>query len=235
MNGPTDRRGVLKGGLVAGAALALPGSGLATPAFAVPATASPLAPYQRRVVEIAAREKDRVASHLWRADTVGVADYALPSWRPRLHIVNLEDGSVRSLLTAHGRGSDREHDGWLKHFSNVPGSLATSRGAYLTAEWYTGRYGTSVRLLGLDEDNHTALERAIVMHSAWYVEPTMLDSWGKLGRSEGCFALSSTDFNEALYRLSGGRLLFADRIGEPGPAPADPGAPLPTLASGIDS
>ncbi|MFD1958743.1 murein L,D-transpeptidase catalytic domain-containing protein [Novosphingobium panipatense] len=52
------------------------------------------------------------------------------------------------------------------------------------------------------------------MHPAWYVDPTMIEKWGKLGRSEGCFAMSNADFNEALWHLSGGRLLFADRIGE---------------------
>jgi hypothetical protein len=40
----------------------------------------------------------------------------------------------------------------------------------------------------------------------------MIDKWGKIGRSEGCFAMSFADFNEALWHLSGGRLLYADRI-----------------------
>ena len=119
-----------------------------------------------------------------------------------------------TFLVAHGRGSDPGHSGWLQSFSNVPGSEATSRGAYLTAEWYKGKYGTSIRLVGLDQDNSMALPRAIVMHPAWYVDPTMVEKWGKLGRSEGCFAMSPSDFNEALWHISGGRLLFADRIGE---------------------
>ena len=42
----------------------------------------------------------------------------------------------------------------------------------------------------------------------------MIAKYGKLGRSEGCFAMAPSDFNEALWNLSGGRLLFADRIGE---------------------
>ena len=33
---------------------------------------------------------------------------------------------------------------------------------------------------------------AIVMHSAPYAAPDMLGKWGKLGRSDGCFALAST-------------------------------------------
>ena len=98
--------------------------------------------------------------------------------------------------------------------SVTSGSEATSRGAYLTCEWYKGKYGTSIRLVGLDTDNSHALERAIVMHPAWYVDATMISKWGKIGRSEGCFAMAPEDFNEALLHLSGGRLLFADRIGE---------------------
>ena len=122
--------------------------------------------------------------------------------------------SPRARPIAPGRGSDPEHDGWLKSFSNGVGSEATSRGAYLTGSWYDGKYGTSVRLTGLDADNSNAFDRAIVMHPAWYAAPDMLSKWGKLGRSEGCFAMAPEQFNEALWRLAGGRLLYADRIGE---------------------
>jgi hypothetical protein len=212
------RRDILTGGLATGAALVLPARAFAEQAAAAlpaqPATVSGLTPYERTILDIAARERGRAGAKLWRGDVVGVADYGMPSWKPRLHFANLEAGTVRSFLTAHGRGSDPEHDGWLKNFSNVPGSEATSRGAYLTCEWYKGKYGTSIRLVGLDSDNSLALDRAIVMHSAWYVDQTMIDRWGKIGRSEGCFAMSPADFNEALWRMSGGRLLYADRIGD---------------------
>ena len=57
-----------------------------------------------------------------------------------------------------------------------------------------------------------ALDRAIVMHPATYASPTWISKQGKLGRSEGCFAMAPDQFNEALWHLSGGRLLFADRI-----------------------
>ncbi len=171
-----------------------------------------LSAYERRLGEIARRERDKAGSKLWRTDLVGIADYARPSSLPRLHFVNMESGMVRSFLVAHGRGSDPQHDGWLKYFSNGFGSEATSRGAYLTCEWYKGKYGTSIRLEGMDADNSNALDRAIVMHPAAYVDASMIEKWGKIGRSEGCFAMSQTDFNEALWHLSGGRLLYADRI-----------------------
>lgn len=219
------RRAVLMGGLAAGASLALPARVLAAETTSVNtgsagATAGyglngyVRTPYERRILEVAARQVQRVGNTLWRTDLVGIADFAQPSWKPRLHFANLENGTVRSFLLAHGRGSDPSHSGWLQSFSNLPGSEATSRGAFLTCEWYQGKYGTSIRLKGLDADNSAALERAIVMHPAWYVDATMIAKWGKIGRSEGCFAMAPEDFNEALIHLSGGRLLFSDRIGE---------------------
>lgn len=200
-----DRRTLLKGAAAAGAALAVPSKTFAQ-AYAP-------TEQHRKILDVAKREMSRVEGQLWRTDIVGVADFGLPSSLPRLHFANLVSGEVRSFLVAHGRGSDPEHDGFLKWFSNVPGSEATSRGAYITYEWYNGKYGTSIRLGGADPDNSNALERAIVMHPAWYAAPDMLEKWGKLGRSEGCFAMAPDDFNEALWHLSGGRLLFADRLG----------------------
>lgn len=167
----------------------------------------------RRVLELAKEQVERHRASLWRTDIVGIADFAMPSSLPRFHFANLERGEVRSFLVAHGRGSDPEHDGFLKTFSNEVGSLATSRGAYVSYEWYKGKYGTSIRLGGLSQENSNALDRAIVLHPAWYANPDMLDKWGKLGRSDGCLAMSEADFNEALWHLSGGRLIYADRLG----------------------
>jgi len=205
-----DRRDLLKAGGAACAALALPAR--------VFAQASPLSENERRILDVAKREVERAGSVLWRRDIAGVADFGLPSSLPRLHFANLEAGSVRSFLVAHGTGSDPDHSGYLQNFSNAVGSNATSRGAYVTWEWYRGKYGTSVRLGGLDPDNSNALPRAIVMHSAWYAEPGMVAKWGKLGRSNGCFAMAPEDFNEALWHLSGGRLLYADKLGIGAPA-----------------
>lgn len=202
---------MLLGSAAVGASLCWPARAAAP---SVPATVSTLTPYERRVVDVAIAQRNRVATRLWQKDVVGIADFALPSWKPRMHLVSMESGAVRSFLLAHGKGSDPEHDGWLKHFSNEPGSEATSRGAFRTDEWYMGKYGVSLRVAGLDADNATALERLIVIHPAWYAEADMVGKWGKLGRSQGCFALGHRDYADTLQTLYGGRLLYADRIGE---------------------
>ncbi|MFM5885548.1 MAG: murein L,D-transpeptidase catalytic domain-containing protein [Novosphingobium sp.] len=228
-----DRRSILRGTLASGALLALPGRALAQSvtdqfdqvfgAVTDPAVVEPVHPmlpvvappnplYDARLREIAKRELERAGATAWRHDLVGIADFARPSPLPRLHFVHLEKGEIRSFFVSHGRGSDPEHSGFLQTFSNGVGSEATSRGAYLTCEWYKGKYGTSIRLEGLDQDNSNALDRAIVMHPAAYAADDMIQKFCKLGRSEGCFAMGPEHFNEALWHLSGGRLLYADRI-----------------------
>jgi len=125
--------------------------------------------------------------------------------------VNLADGSVRSHLVAHGRGSDPSHTGWLERFSNETHSNATSAGAYRTGSLYAGAHGHSMRLEGLDPTNNNALSRAIVVHGAWYVNERMIGDFGMLGRSEGCFAVADSSLPEIMARLGPGRLIYAGK------------------------
>lgn len=194
-----DRRSLLMGSLASAAMLALPGR----------ASATVDAP---RLLSIARRELDRHKGWIWLRDKVGIVDFNLPSRDPRLFIVDMVAGSVEPFYTTHGRGSDPEHDGWLKSFSNVPESNASSRGAYATGAYYEGRHGLSMRLKGLEADNVTAEDRAIVVHGAWYANPDVIPTQGKLGRSEGCFALPQDKLGQVIAKLGNGRLLFADRL-----------------------
>jgi hypothetical protein len=164
------------------------------------------------VVAAARAGLERAGGAVAHRDLVGVADFAQPSRLPRFHLVDLAGGKVETLLVAHGRGSDPAHTGWLRSFSNRPGSAATSQGHYLTGGYYIGHHGRSMRLQGLDATNDNAEERAIVVHAAWYVGPEMVRERGMLGRSEGCFAVSQSDLPKVLDRLGPGRLLVATRL-----------------------
>ena len=194
-----SRRGLLAGGVAVGAVL------LSHPARAVgtpdSATARALAAMQRH------------RDHIAHVDRIGVVDFARASHQPRLLIVDLNQGSTTEYLVAHGRGSDLEHTGWATRFSNQPGSFASSAGAYATSDLYVGAHGHSMRLSGLDDCNSNAEARALVIHAAWYVSAAMARATGKLGRSEGCFALSETDLGAVLQQLGPGRLLYADGAG----------------------
>jgi len=218
MSFPMNRRTFLATSAAAAGAATLP--------VRVAAQASGLTARDTAILDIARREIARAGDVLWRRDIAGIADFGVHSAIPRFHFANVENGTVRSFLVSHGTGSDPEHDGWLNTFSNVPESNATSRGAYVSWEWYVGRYGTSIRLGGLDADNSNTLDRLIVMHPAEYATAEHVERWGRLGRSNGCFAMGPEDFREALWHLSGGRLLFADRLGL---SPADQAVPAQQL------
>ena len=199
------RRSFLSIAAAAGAAGVLPAR-----AFAAVAPLQPHIDPALRARAMAALEARRgIIPH---ADVIGIADFSRASRDPRFYIVDLRSGFTTEHLCAHGRGSDPAHSGWLEHFSNDFGSEATSEGAYLTGNAYTGKYGWSMRLSGLDHTNYNAEARAIVVHSARYAEPSMIAQFGKLGRSEGCFALPGISHAEAMTRLGSGRLLYAEKI-----------------------
>ena len=200
-----NRRDLLKTTLAASVATLAPAR--------VFAQANPTASRDAQLIAIAREQLARVGDVIWKKDIVGIADFGLHSSRRRFHFVDLVNERVESYHVSHGTGSDSEHDGWLKRYSNIEGSEATSRGAYLTRSWYTGRYGTSIRLDGLDPTNDQAMPRAIVMHQAEYARPEHIAKWGRLGRSNGCFALGPDQFDAVLLRLSGGRLLYAESLG----------------------
>ena len=151
----------------------------------------------------------RHAGRIVHTDRIGIADFSRASSEPRLFVVDMSSGRMTPYLVAHGRGSDPEHTGWVERLSNAPGSYASSAGAYMTGATYAGAHGRSMRLVGLEPTNDNAEARAIVVHAAWYVTPEIVREKGKLGRSEGCFAVSSDSLASILDQLGPGRLLFA--------------------------
>ena len=166
-----------------------------------------------RLVARARAAFDRHRSEIEHVDVVGIVDFTKASRDPRFYLVDANTGRVTSHLCAHGRGSDPSHTGYVQSFSNQVRSEASSNGAYVTTEYYPGHYGRSMRVRGLDYTNSNAFDRAIVVHSAWYAEPGVLaTNDGRLGRSEGCFAMPYASLQEVLNRLGPGRFLYADRL-----------------------
>ena len=143
-------------------------------------------------------------------DLIGIVNFSAHSRLERLQIVDVAAGrTVASMLVAHGNGSDPGNSGWVQRFSNRPGSNASSPGAFLTGQTYVGKHGRSRKLIGLDPENSLAEPRAIVIHGADYVSQAMAQNQGRVGRSQGCFAVSRADIGELLDKLGQGRLLFA--------------------------
>lgn len=134
-----------------------------------------------------------------------VIDYSLPSSQKRLYVIDMNNGRVWSTYVAHGRGSDKNHDGLPEVFTNKVNSNATSLGPFLTMGSYKGENGLSLRLKGLSKSNSNALERNVVIHGASYVRDAAL----KQGRSFGCPAVASKYTAKLINAIKGGSLVFA--------------------------
>ena len=222
-NNALNRREMLRLGAAGAGGLLLSGAAssqvLTTPLPPRPATPAPAAPVSFTAPGginpvLFSKAKHALDSRGWirHRDFIGIADFSMGSAEPRFHVIHLPSGHVETHRVAHGSGSDPAHTGFLDHFSNRPGSEATSNGAYTTSETYHGKYGLSMKVRGLDWTNNNAETRAIVIHNAWYAEPEMVDIHGKLGRSQGCFAFSRKDQWSVMHRLAEGRLIYADKI-----------------------
>ena len=150
-----------------------------------------------------ARAEGRTAS-----DLLTVIDYSLPSRERRLWVLDLATGAVlEHELVAHGNGSGGD---LATAFSNVSGSNQTSLGTFVTGATYQGKHGLSLRLHGLDEGlNDQAHARAIVVHGAGYVNPGIISTLGRLGRSQGCPALSTEASGRIIRRIQGGTVIFS--------------------------
>lgn len=145
-------------------------------------------------------------------DRIVIADFAASSSERRFHFIDLVSGESVSKLVSHGSGSDPGHTGFLQRFSNLNGSNASSEGAFLADNYYIGKHGKSQRLVGLDPTNNNALARAIVVHGAWYANADMVRSRGRLGRSQGCFAVGENELAEVFERLGQGRMIYAAKV-----------------------
>jgi hypothetical protein len=223
-----NRREMLRLGAygAAGAILSSAASSSTVPSLLMPASPltptpnpTPLAQSQALTApggidpQLFARAKAALDSHkIWPRDAMAVVDFSQPSADPRFHVVDLVSGEVESFRVAHGRGSDPEHSGFVERFSNDFGSYASSNGAYATGDYYDGKYGLSMKVRGLDWSNYNAEPRAIVIHNAWYAEDDMIATHGKLGRSEGCFAMSRENQYKVMRKLAGGRMIYADKL-----------------------
>ncbi|NCT56597.1 MAG: murein L,D-transpeptidase catalytic domain family protein [Legionella sp.] len=117
-----------------------------------------------------------------------VIDYSRPSNTQRLWVFDLH----KNKMLFHTYVSHGINSGTLltNYFSNQNNSKASSLGVYKTDKAYYGRHGLSLKLAGLEQGfNDRAYNRAIVMHSAWYMDEGFIKKYGRPGRSWGCPAI----------------------------------------------
>jgi hypothetical protein len=144
----------------------------------------------------------------FQSPVLTVIDYSLPSTERRLWVIDMVQRRVLSHeLVAHGENSG---DLYAVAFSNRMGSNQTSLGLFRTEGTYYGHNGYSLRLDGLERGiNDRAYERKIVVHGANYVQPAVIASFGRLGRSHGCPAVPHAAARRIIDQIKGGSAVFA--------------------------
>jgi hypothetical protein len=147
------------------------------------------------------------AGQLGNADVLTIIDFSLPSTKKRLFVIDMRNERLLfNTFVAHGRNSGTL---MATRFSNRSNSYMSSLGFYLTGQPFTGRHGYSLRLEGMEKGwNDHALQRAIIMHSAYYVSEQHIRKWGYLGRSEGCPAIPEKLHTAIIDQIKGGSCLF---------------------------
>ena len=144
--------------------------------------------------------------------TLIIVDFTQASQSKRLAVTDIETGTILFYArVAHGKNSGVVYASKL---SNIIDSLQSSAGLFEVTESFNGKKGPSLRLKGLNPHlNGNAEIRGIIIHSAEYVSLySIVANWKekfRLGRSEGCFVLSGTGFQELTVNLVRPVYLFA--------------------------
>ncbi|MFD2585216.1 murein L,D-transpeptidase catalytic domain family protein [Pedobacter vanadiisoli] len=136
-----------------------------------------------------------------------IADFDQESCKKRLYIIDLASKKLlMNTWVAHGQNSGGDKP---SSFSNNINSNQSSLGFYLTGEIYNGKHGRSLKLDGMDQGfNSNARERSIVVHGASYVSQETINQLGRLGRSQGCPAVSKKLADQVINNISDRTVLF---------------------------
>ena len=140
-------------------------------------------------------------------DIISIVDFSKPSTSKRLYVIDLVNYRLLfNTFVAHGMNSGKE---MAESFSNKVSSNKSSLGFYVTGETYKGGHGYSLRLMGVEKGiNDNAYARAIVMHSAKYVNERFAERLGYIGRSHGCPAVPVELNKPIINNIKDGSCLF---------------------------
>lgn len=136
-----------------------------------------------------------------------IVDFSLSSNEDRMWVIDMANKKVvLQTLVAHGRNSGNE---MATKFSNQSESYQSSLGFYITGETYQGKHGLSMRLDGVEYGiNDHARDRAVVVHGADYVSESFIKAHGRLGRSQGCPAVSYEVHDKLINLIKNKSCLF---------------------------
>jgi L,D-transpeptidase catalytic domain len=134
-------------------------------------------------------------------------DMSLPSGQNRFFIYDLKSDSIQvAALVAHGNCFENWLEG--RKYSNVVGSGCTSLGRYRIGSSYSGKFGYSYKLHGLDSTNNNAFVRTVVLHAHSCIPDTEVSD--EICQSNGCPTVSPSFLQQlkAIINNSGKPILL---------------------------
>jgi hypothetical protein len=159
----------------------------------------------KRLAEFAKKAGRKGEMRYW-----AIVDFNQASTKKRFYLFDTKANTVETFYVAHGKGSEgASDDGMADVFSNEDGSNSSSLGIYQCLDEYVGAHGRSMRLQGLEPTNSNALSRAVVFHRADYVSEDFIRKTGRIGRSDGCFAVEPSVGDALIDKLKNGAYIIA--------------------------
>ena len=139
-----------------------------------------------------------------------VTDFSLHSSERRMWVLDLLDGTLLwNLHVTHGENSSSGDPAYSNVFSNINDSHQSSLGMMRGAELYSGSFGESMRIDGVEDGyNDLVRPRAIVMHGAEYARAEFVAENGRAGESWGCPAVDDRLVGDVIDVLSDGGMMF---------------------------
>jgi hypothetical protein len=145
---------------------------------------------------------------LLNSSILTIIDFSQSSNNKRMYVIDLyKKALLFNTYVAHGKNTGNEY---AEKFSNIPGTLQSSLGFYITENMAIGsKVGLSLILKGIEKGiNDKAREREIIIHGADYATEDFIKKNGRLGRSFGCPSLPPDLIKPVAESIKDGTCLF---------------------------
>lgn len=148
-----------------------------------------------------------INNKLNNANVLTIADYSQSCNNKRLYVIDIVNMQLLyNTYVSHGKNSGYE---FANSFSNEQDSNKSSIGFLITGETYFGKYGTALRLDGIEKNiNHNVRKRDIVLHGSNFVNEQRIALRGSIARSLGCPAIPKKEHIGIIQNIKDGSCFF---------------------------
>lgn len=150
---------------------------------------------------------------LRKTNLLTICDYSQSSNNKRLYVIDLVNSRLLfNTFVSHGRNSGNE---FATSFSNYNNSNKSSLGFMVTLDAYSGKSGYSLRLNGMEPGiNDHVKSRSIVLHGSRFVNESIMNTRGTIGKSLGCPAVPFGIHFKIIDAIKGGSCFYINHPDE---------------------